>query len=327
MKYRKLGNSGIEASEVAFGCFAFSNDNTWGPQDEKDSAASIHAALDAGITLFDTAEGYGGGLTEEVLGRALAGRRGKALIATKASSANLTAEGVAAACEASLKRLGTDWIDLYQIHWPNREVPMEVTFAAIDRLVKAGKVRAVGVSNFGVSDLTQALGHYPVATNQMVYSLLARAIEYEILPLCVEKGVGILTYSPLAQGLLSGKYMTADDFPAGRARTRHFSSKREQVRHGGPGCEEETFAAIDEIRAISKELGEPMSAVALAWLLTRKGVASVICGGRTPAQVLENVRCADITLPADVTARLDAATQKVKSFLGPNPDMWSDRIK
>jgi myo-inositol catabolism protein IolS len=322
MTYRKLGRTDIQVSAVAMGCWAIAGGPVWGSQDKADSIATIHAALDAGVNFFDTAEGYGNGYSEKVLGRALKGRRQEAVIATKVSRRNLAPEDVMDACEGSLRRLQTDVIDLYQIHWPSRTVPLEETMAALEKLRQQGKVRAIGVSNFGAEDFSDLLEIGWVETNQLPYSLLWRAIEYEIQPRCVETGVGILCYSPLMQGLLTGKYATPDEVPAGRTRTRLFSGDRPKARHDEAGCEAEAFAAIEEVRRISGEIDEPMAEVAVAWLLHRCGVTSVIAGARRPGQIRQTARAADLALSPGVVDRLTEATEAVKRILGSNPDMW-----
>ncbi len=211
---------------------------------------------------------------------------------------------------------------MYQLHWPSRQVPFADTWAAMEELVEEGKVRVGGVSNFGPLDLGDLLqvGHPDV--NQVAYNLLFRAIEYEIRPLCEREEVGILCYSPMAQGLLTGKFASADEVPEGRARTRLFSGDRPEVRHGEGGAEEEAFAAIAEVRAIADEMGEPMADVALAWLLRQPAVACVLAGMRNPEQARANARAAELELPDEVVERLTAVTEPLKEKLGPNPDMW-----
>jgi len=322
MRYRKLGRTDMEVSVVCLGCWAFSGDFAWGPQQEKDSIAAVHAALDAGVNFFDNAEAYGNGLCEEVLAKALGNRRKDVIIATKASRRNLTAERLKASCEASLRRLKTDVIDLYQAHFPNKEVPLDETFEAMEQLKAEGKIRAIGVSNFGVSFLNELLPAHEIASNQVAYSLLWRAIEHEILPLCRAHDVGILPYSPLCQGLLTGKFASPEAVPDGRARSRLFSKDRPLSRHSEPGCEKETFEAIDRIREICESIGQPMGQVALAWLLAQDGVTSVIAGARNAEQAAENAKAGDLQLDADVLARLDEATRQVKEIIGPNADMW-----
>lgn len=327
MRYRKLGTTGIEVSVVAMGCWAIVGDFNWGPQDEADSIATIHAALDAGINLLDTAEMYGNGYSEELLGKALVGRRHQAVIASKVSNTRHDLKGLRQACEESLARLKTDYIDLYQLHWPNWNVPFAETMGAMAKLKDEGKVRAVGVCNFGPRDLTDVLAAGHVETNQLSYNLLWRAIEWEIQPLCVKHGVGILPYSPLMQGLLTGKFATAADVPDPRARTRHFSGTRPHARHGEAGQEAATFAAIDRIREISAGLGLPMAEVTLAWLLAQPAVTSVLAGARHPGQIAENVKAAEVVLPADALAALSAATEPLKETFGTNPDMWQPKEK
>jgi aryl-alcohol dehydrogenase-like predicted oxidoreductase len=262
-----------------------------------------------------------------VLGRALAGRRHEAVIATKVSRSNLSDREIRRACERSLERLQTDYIDLYQIHWPSRTVPLEETMGALEKLRDQGQVRAIGICNFGVGDLADLLAVKRVETNQLPYSLLWRAIEYEIKPICVDEDMGILCYSPLAQGLLTGKFSSPDEVPEGRARTRHFSSNRPQARHGEAGCENETFAAIEEIRRIASEIGEPMAKVALAWLLRQPGVTSVIAGARTPEQIRKNAQAGDLVLSPDVIKGLSEATDELKHKLGSNPDPWQSKTR
>lgn len=317
-----LGRTDIAVSTIAMGCWALAGDTTWGRQEEADSIATVHTALDAGVNLFDTAEGYGGGDSEAVLGRALAGRRHEAVIATKVSRANLSAQEVQQACENSLRRLQSDYIDLYQIHWPSRSVPLEETMAALGRLREQGKVRAIGVCNFGVDDLAGLLATASVETDQLPYSLLWRAIEFEIQKKCLDEDLSILCYSPLSQGLLTGKFASPGQVPEGRAHVRLFSGDRPQARHGDAGCEAEAFAAIQRIRDICDGLGQPMTQVALAWLLHQPGVTSVIVGARRPEQIQNNARAADLALSLETLDRLAAATEEVKDCVGPNPDLW-----
>jgi len=322
MEYRKVGHTDIEVSVVAMGCWSIAGDWTWGGQDEADSIATIAAALDADVNFFDTAEVYGDGYSEVLLGKTLAARRHEVIIASKVNSRHLKRDDLCAACEASLRRLKTDYLDLYQIHWPSRKVPIAESMEALDRLKEQGKIRAIGVSNFGVRDLEGLLKVGTCETDQLAYNLLGRAIEFEIQPFCAEKEIGILCYSPLAQGLLTGKFASADEVPPTRARTRHFSSERAHTRHGEAGCEEETFAAIERIRRISEGIGRPMSDVALAWLLHQPGVTAVLAGARKPAQMIENAQAADLKLPPAVIEELNEATQPVKQKLGANPDIW-----
>jgi len=323
MEYRKLGQSDLNVSVVCQGCWSLvSDDSTWGPNALEDSIATIHASLDAGVNFFDTAEVYGNGESEEILARALEGRRKDVFIATKVGQAHLRAEPLKAACEASLRRLRTDYIDLYQIHWPIRDVPVAESLAAMDDLRREGKVRHVGVSNFGVSFLNEALAAGGIVSNQLPYNLLWRAIEDNVQPLCAETQVSILTYSPLCQSLLTGKFSSPREVPDGRARMRVFSKDRPMARHGEDGCEEELFKALAAIRGICESLGRPMAHVALAWLLARQAVASVVVGSRAAAQARQNAEACDLTLSEETIAALDAAGEGVRNYLGGNPDPW-----
>lgn len=320
MKYRKLGNTGLLVSPVALGCWSFGGGGPWGEQDDRDSINTVHAALEAGINFFDTAEGYG--RSEEVLGQALTGRRDRAVIATKMNWNHMAATGVVEACEASLRRLQTDCIDLYQIHWPNPAIPIQETLTGLVRLREQGKVRAIGVCNFGPRNLAAALAVTPLVTNQVSYSLLWRAPEFALEPLCHEQGVGIVCWGPLAEGILSGKFRNADEVPAVRRGTRYFSGSRSEAQHGEPGCEELTFKTLDRIRAVAERLGHPMVAVALAWLLHRRSVLAVLAGARKPEQIRQNALAASLLLDAKVMAELDAATEPLKQALGTNLDMY-----
>jgi myo-inositol catabolism protein IolS len=322
MKYTNLHGTELNVSRIAMGCWALAGDMTWGPQEEEASVVAVNAALDAGINFFDTAEMYGNGLSEQRLGKALAKRRSEAVIASKFNPDHNDPVELTAACERTLNYLQTDYIDLYQIHWPSRTVPLEDTWTTLLKLKDQGKVREIGVCNFGTGDLGDVLKLGRPVTNQLPYSLLMRAIEFAILPTCAQKEMSILCYSPLLLGLLTGKYTSADEVPDGRARLRHFSTDRPQARHGEAGCEAETFTAIGKVVEVSQRLGQSPANVALAWLLHQDGVASVLNGIRTEEQASQNVAAAELTLDAEILAELNQATEPVKQALGPNPDMW-----
>jgi len=328
VKYASLGRTNIEVSAICMGCWGLVGGDYWGEQQDSDSIAAIHAALEAGVNFFDTAEAYGNGFSEELLGRALKGRRGKVVIASKVSADHLGPADVRSACEGSLRRLGTDYLDLYQVHWPSRTVPLADSMGALEELRQQGKVRAVGVSNFGPRDMDDLAAAGRAESNQLPYSLLWRAIEFEIVPRCMELEVSILSYSSLMQGLLAGKFAKVEDVPAPRARTRHFdAATHEQARHGEAGCETETFAAIGRIREIAEECGQSMADVSIAWLLAQPGMTSVIAGMRTPEQVRRNARAAESELSPDILDELTASTEEVKQVLGSNADMWQSESR
>ena len=322
MEYRRLGGTDIAISSAAMGCWAIADDTNWGAQDEADSQATIKAALDAGINFFDSAELYGNGRSEVVLGGALAGLRQQVVIASKASDRHLAPADIVAACEGSLRRLQTDYIDLYQLHWANPDIPIADTMGALQRLQQQGKVRAIGVCNFGARDVTELRRIGSCAADQLPYNLLWRAIEFEVLPYCADNDIAVLAYSPLCQGLLTGKFSSADEVPEGRARTRHFSNLRPRTRHSEAGREAETFEAVERLRAICRQLGRPMADVAIAWVRQHAVVGSVIVGARTAQQMRENLRALDLVLSPQTVAELDDATDALKQRLGPNVDMW-----
>ncbi|MFW6288713.1 MAG: aldo/keto reductase [Spirochaetota bacterium] len=328
MEYRQLGHSDLRVSTIGFGCWGISGGSMWGDQDESDSIHALHAAVDSGITFFDTAEGYGGGYSEEVVGRAFQDRRDKVLIATKVSPSHLAPDDLRASCEASLERLQTDHVDLYQIHWPDPPGDADAVAETLEQLRREGKIRFVGVSNFGPIDLNR----YPsdlFVSNQLAYSVAFRAIEFHLVDASVERGMSIITYSTLLHGVLTGKYASADEVPPGRARTRHFSAERDIVRHGGEGHEETLFSLVDEMRVIAEEADLSVREVAMLWVLAQKGVATILAGSRDAAQARTNAEVGDLHLAPELIARLTRASESLKEAMGPNPDMWQheSRVK
>jgi len=323
MKYRKLEKTDIHVSTVSFGCWAIVGGFNWGHQEKKDSLAALSAAYDTGINFFDTAEVYGRGYSERLISEALGKKRDQIIIASKVSPSHFTKEKLHAACERSLRNLRTDWIDLYQLHWPNRDVAIEETLGSLEELKQEGKIRAYGLSNFGPQDLSKCLKTgFKICSNQMAYSLLFRAAEYEILPLCEKNHISILCYSPIMQGLLTGKFQSMEDVPKDRQRTRHFSSTRPNTFHKEEGAEKETMAAVSQIRKIANDLEISMSTLSIAWLLHQPQVATAIVGGRNAEQARENATASDIKLEKEILSRLSQATETLKNKLGRNLDMW-----
>jgi myo-inositol catabolism protein IolS len=323
MQHTTLPHTDFTVSTISFGGWGIAGGFNWGPQDDRDSIEALRTAFDCGITLFDTAEGYGAGKSEELFAKALRDVRQHIVIASKISPQAFAAADLKRSCEDRLRALRTDYIDLLQLHWPNWEVPLAGTLGALAELKQEGKIRAFGVSNFGTRDLQECLDlGAEVSSNQLPYSLLFRAIEYEVLPLCREAGVPVLAYMPIMQGLLCDKFKTADEVPEDRARTRHFARTRPQTRHQEEGAEEETFRALAAIRAIVDETGDTMANVSMAWLLAQEGMGSVIVGGRNAKQVKENVQVLALQLPLETIDRLNEATDKLKQTLGPNVDLW-----
>jgi len=322
MEYRKLGKSDLQVSTMTMGCWAIAGDRLWGPQDESEAIAALHTAVDVGINFFDSAEGYGAGRSEELIGRAFKAMHDKVLVASKVSYDHMRPADLRRACENSLRNLGMEYIDLYYLHWPNWEVPFAETMGEMQRLQEEGKIRFAGCSNFGRRDLPALLDVSRVEINQLAYNLLFRAIEFEIIPACLQHTVSVAAYSPLLHGILTGKFHSLSEIPPGRTRTRHFSSERPMTRHGGPGAEVETAAALDSIARLCDDAGLPMAEVSLAWLLEQPAVATVIAGARNPDQVRANAKAVSLKLPADLSAALSATTEALKAKLGRNADMW-----
>ncbi len=323
MKYRKLGSSPFCVSCISFGAWQLGDNAFWGDCDGADPDAAVGAAIDAGINLFDTAEVYGRGESEVALGRALGRRRGDVLVASKVAASNCRPQDLRQSCEASLRRLGSEWIDLYQVHWPCKDVRYDDVAATLHTLRDEGKIRAIGVSNFGCRDLDQWPDTASLASNQLAYNLLFRAIEFEIIGACATRELGVIAYMPLMQGLLAGRWANGDDMPANRRRSRHFSSTRPRVLHGEPGCEELTFSTVSQLAELAGELGISVADLSLAAVLAKPFVTSVITGSRRADQVNRNVAAAGIELDRVTLQRIDAITDPLKDELGPNADLWN----
>ena len=317
-----LKNTDLTVSRLCFGCWGISSDFHWGERDASKSAATINAAFEAGVNFFDTAAVYGDGESERLLGKTLGTRRSEVIIASKVRPDHMSPSDLVRGCEETLLRLGTDYLDLYQTHWANPDVPIEDSWAALLRLKEQGKVRFAGVCNAGPKDLTSLLPVEKPATNQLPYNLIWRAIEHAIVPACDAHKIGILAYSPLMHGMLAGKFPTAADVPDGRARSRHFSTNRELARHGEPGCEQATFDAITAIGEIANQSNRSMANVAANWVLQQAAVDCVIVGAASPQQIKANCDAFDAPLSDDELAALNSATDELKSVLGSNPDMW-----
>jgi aryl-alcohol dehydrogenase-like predicted oxidoreductase len=301
MIYRRLGRSGLTVSVLGLGC------NTFGRGvDAAGAAALVHVALERGITFFDTADVYGEQRSEEYLGRALAGRRDRAVVATKVAAAigpgpndrGASRAHIMDGVHASLRRLGTDYVDLLQIHFWDPHTPLEETLRALDDLVRQGKVRYVGCSNFTAWQLAWALwiadrrGFAPFVSVQPEYSLLARRVEEELLPACLEFGIGVIPYFPLAAGVLTGKYREGEPAPPG---TRGYRSERFAQRFATP----RNLAIVRRLEAWARDRGRTVGELAIAWLLARPGVATVITGTTKVEQVEANVRAAEWVLAPD----------------------------
>jgi myo-inositol catabolism protein IolS len=323
---RICGNSGFTLPVLGIGCWSFGGGDYWGPQDQKEVNAIVHRALDCGANYFDTAEAYNDGRSEQALGLALKGRRSEAIIGAKVPPNYTESSVLRQHCEASLQRLQTDRIDIYMVHWPITDYSVADAFATLHDLQVEGKIRSIGVSNFGTRQLSDALSTgVRIDVNQYCYNLLARAIEIELLPACSHLGIGVLAYMPLLQGLLTGKYASPDEMPPSRTRTRHFRGDRKGSRHGEAGAEPETFAALAGIREIACELQVPMAQVALAWILSRPAITCILAGARSVAQLDENRLGVALQLSPEVITRLDTLTEPLLHQLGASPDYYQAR--
>jgi aryl-alcohol dehydrogenase-like predicted oxidoreductase len=315
MDYRQLGASGLRVSALSLGTMTFGGRDRFASVGTTDVAAAtrqIDLCLDAGVNLIDTADVYSDGLSEQILGEAIKGRRDKLLVATKArfpmgpgpNDAGLSRHHLIAACEASLRRLGTDHIDLFQVHEWDGVTPLEETLDALDHLVRSGKVRYVGCSNYAGWQMTKALGISErrglqrFVSQQIYYSLQARDAEYELIPAAIDQGVGIMVWSPLAGGLLSGKYRRGQTPPEGSRQLTDWNEP--PVRD-----EEQLYDIIDALVEIADGRGVSPAQVALAWLLGRPGVSTVVVGARTEEQLADNLGAASLRLEDAERTRLD----------------------
>ncbi len=306
MKYRRLGSSGVEVSALGLGTNAF------GKRADSDmSIRIVHEALDRGINFIDTANIYAGTESERIIGQALTGRRQEAVLATKAglvkdqgpNGRGSSRYHLQRELEASLKRLNTDYVDLYQIHTFDPNTPLEETLRTLDDFVSSGKVRYIGASNYAAWELMKALGisgqrgYERFVSTQHCYSLADRTPENELVPLCLDQGVGIIPYFPLAGGILSGKYSLADKAPAGsRAQTDPSFTRFMADRN---------LELADRVGQLAAELGCSPSALSLAWLMARPAVATVIVGATRVDQLEDNLRSVELQLDAETVEKLD----------------------
>src|SRR5271156_952703 len=308
MEYRALGRSGLRVSVLTVGTMTFGGTGPFadvGSTDVEEAERQVDMCLDAGVNLIDTADVYSAGLAEEILGQVLRGRRDQVLVATKVrmgmgrgpNDSGLSRHHIISGCEASLRRLGTDHIDLYQVHEWDGQTPLEETMHALDDLVRSGKVRYVGVSNYASCRLALA----PLFSQQIYYSLQAREAQYELIPLAVDQGLGVLVWSPLAVGLLSGKYRRNHQAPVG---SRQLSDWGEPPVYDPEGL----YDIVEILIGIAEQHEVSAAQVALAWTLGRPAVTSLVIGARTGDQLADNLEAADLTLTADERARLDKAS-------------------
>jgi aryl-alcohol dehydrogenase-like predicted oxidoreductase len=318
MEYRALGTSGLRVSVLTMGTMTFGGKGSFanvGSTGVDEARRQVDMCLDAGINLIDTADVYSDGLSEEIVGEVLRGRRDQVLVATKVrmemgpgpNDAGLSRHHIITGCEASLRRLGTDHIDLYQVHEWDGHTPLEETLEALDLLVRSGKVRYVGASNYTSWQLMKALatadraGLPRFVSQQIYYSLQAREAEYELIPLAIDQGLGVLVWSPLAGGLLTGKYRRDRQAPAG---SRQLTDWNEPPVYDQEGL----YDIVEILVGIGEERGVSAAQVALAYILGKPAITSLVIGARTAEQLADNLAAASLSLTDAERARLDKAS-------------------
>lgn len=329
MEYRKLGNTDLSLSTITYGAFAIGG-NMWGGNEKKDSIDAIHASLDLGVTTIDTAPFYGLGLSEELIGEAIKGKdRSKVQLLTKfglvwdgsnqgkgeyffdavdkgknipvyryASKANVIKE-----LEESLKRMGTDYVDLLQLHWPDPTTPIAETMDALNTLISQGKVRAAGVSNYDVAQLKEAKKTIQLASDQVSYSMLNRGIEKDLLPYTIENNISVIAYSPLERGLLTGKYFKEAALKADDHRNGYF----------GQFSADKVKAFLESITPLAESKKASLSQLVLRWTTLKPGVTIVLAGSRNKEQAVQNAKAMDVTLSAEEIAFINSELEKVYS--------------
>jgi len=330
MEKRKLGPSNLELPVVTFGAWAIGG-LFWGGNDDRDAIEAIQATIDSGIDAIDTAPIYGCGHSEELVGKALAGRRDKVKILTKCGLRwddtsgefyfelketpfghpvtvykNVRADSILKECEASLRRLRTDYIDVYQVHWPSPSAPAEETMGALNRLKQQGKIREIAVSNYNGAQLTEARKHAHVVSDQIKYNLLERDIEKDALPYCQREKIGVIAYSPMAMGLLTGKVTEDRQFPP--TDFRHnlplYTKRNRKV----------VLEALEKIRPIAETHNTGLAQLSVAWVLAQPGVTTALVGARNAAQVSENAQAAEVKLSPEEVARITAVFDPLRDL-------------
>ena len=325
MEYRQLGGSGLQVPVLGFGTATFGGGGeffrAWGETDVDEATRLVDLCLEAGVTLFDTADVYSSGLSEEILGRAVAGRRDQVLLSTKATFAmgegpnevGSSRQHLIAACEASLKRLGTDYIDIYTLHGFDALTPVEETLHTLEHLVRSGMVRYLACSNFSGWHLMKSLavsdryGWSRYAAHQAYYSIIGRDYEWELMPLALDQRVGTIVWSPLGWGRLTGKLR--------RGQALHQDSRLHVTAANGPPVEDEyLFNVVDVLDTIAEETSNTIPQIALNWLLQRPTVSSVIIGARNEEQLKQNLGAFGWNLTQEQMAKLDRVSQTTPAY-------------
>jgi aryl-alcohol dehydrogenase-like predicted oxidoreductase len=309
MEKRRLGNSNLMASVIGFGAWAAGKAG-WGNVDEREIMEAIQTAYDHGVNFFDTAPFYGFGESERILGKTLKPVRDKVIIATKFGLVwnekgdfvkDVSRKNILREIDQSLKNLNTDYIDLYQVHWPDDQTPIEETMETLNELVEKGKIRYIGVSNFSVEQMEEARKYANVVSLQSLYNLLQRDVEKAEYPYTEKNEMGFIPYSPLAQGLLTGKFNTQTTLPPDDVR-RQFNPLFQEGRF------EENLKKVEKIRTVAERYNKPTAQVAVNWLLAKPAVTTVITGAKNKEQILQNIASSEWKLTREDVARLDNLT-------------------
>lgn len=310
MKTRKLGTSDLHVTELILGTWAIGG-TMWSDYDEKNAIKAIETSIDRGINCLDTAPAYGNGHAEELIAPLLSGRRDRIILATKCgldienrSRTTLEPGFVMHDLEQSLKRLRTDYIDLYQIHWPDPATPIEKTMEVLNRAKEAGKVRYLGICNFSGAQLIDAMRYSEIVSFQPNYSLLERDIEHDQVKVCIDKNIGIISYGSLGAGMLTGKYSEPPQFRKGDARNFFYKYFKKEYWSG-------VKPVVDKVCEIAKNRGVKPGHVAVAWILSKKGISAAIVGARNPEQVIDNLGGSGLELTAEEISALDRVSENI----------------
>jgi len=320
VRYVRLGKTDMQVSVLALGTWAFGGE--WGSFDEGEARATIHAALDQGVTLFDTAQGYGFGVSERLLAGALWERvkRGEVIVATKGGLRqegddllrDLSARWLRQGVESSLRNLSTDYIDLYQLHWPDLKTPVEETAGVLEEMVGEGKIRHIGVSNFSPQQMDDLARYGRVETDQPPYHMFRREIEQDVLPYCAEHDIGVLAYGPLAHGLLSGRMTTETRFPPDdwRSKSSDFTGERFQ----------RNLAVVARLQQYADSRGITLPQLAVAWVISQPAVQVAIVGARRPSQLATTLPSAEVSLTDKDREEIDGILADAVPVVGPSPE-------
>src|SRR3954465_879275 len=328
MEHRPFGRTGLDVSAVGFGCWEVGGG--YGQVEEAAFGPAINRALDLGINCFDTAEGYGMGASERALGQALGSRRDEAIIVTKfgvnykdmPNMRDSSAARVHASIDKSLKFLGTDYVDVYLVHWPDRNTPFEETMSALDDVVRDGKVRFVGLSNFKLEEIKECMAVRRVDVVQYGWNMFDRRMQQEILPYCAEQGVGFMAYGGLSYGLLTGTFAEDHDFGSAdwRARQGNMGAIKIFAALFGPEKFKDNVRAVNELKDVAAKYGKSIAQLALRWATSHPAVSTALVGCRTVAEVEDNAGALGWTISADDLADIDAIF--ARHGVDTSPDFW-----